>query len=214
VVLEDLWPNSAALKAGLKAHDVLLELAGKPVPAKVADAIAMIASLPADKPVDAVVLRRGRRLTVNGVSLAPSSATPTDAAMPEIIPGRNHAGARVAGLPGAPVPGGIDPRFPIVPGRPRNIAPGPAAGGGDVVTTLRRSGDRFTVRHQEGSLLITVTGTTAGGRSAVSQIAIQDGGAANSYGSVDQLPEAYRERVKGLVDWVARRNAGLEVKAP
>src|SRR5947209_1764451 len=34
MVLEEVGPNSAAAKAGLKAHDILLEVGGKAVPSK------------------------------------------------------------------------------------------------------------------------------------------------------------------------------------
>ena len=44
-----------------------------------------------------------------------------------------------------------------------------------MITTTLRTDDRFTTRHQEGSLIITVTGTVDDGKSKVSQIHIQDG---------------------------------------
>ena len=68
------------------------------------------------------------------------------------------------------------------------------------MTTTFRTNDRFTTRHQEGSLVITVTGKVAGGKPQVTEIRVQDGTESHRYGSVDKVPEQYRDKVKHLVD--------------
>jgi hypothetical protein len=68
-----------------------------------------------------------------------------------------------------------------------------------VMTTVLRNNDRFTTRHQEGSLIISVTGTVADGKAKVGEIHIQDGGRAEKYESVDKVPERYLDKVKNLV---------------
>src|SRR5205807_2354218 len=70
LVIERVVPNSAADKGGLKAHDILLEFNGKPVPNEGAKFIKMLEDVKASTPVDAVVLRKGKKETVRGLSLA------------------------------------------------------------------------------------------------------------------------------------------------
>jgi membrane-associated protease RseP (regulator of RpoE activity) len=69
LVLEEVGPNTAAGKAGLKSHDILLELDGKPVPSKVDEFLKQLEGVQANKPVDVVVLRKGKKETVKGLNL-------------------------------------------------------------------------------------------------------------------------------------------------
>src|SRR5206468_613585 len=69
LVVEEVQPNSAAAKAGLKPHDILLELNGKAVPDDVSGLEKQLDEIKADKPVDAVVLRKGKRETIKGLTL-------------------------------------------------------------------------------------------------------------------------------------------------
>ena len=69
IVVSDVLPDSAASKAGLKAHDIVLELDGKTVSSKLSDFSKQVGDIKADMPVDVVVLRRGKRETVKGLSL-------------------------------------------------------------------------------------------------------------------------------------------------
>ena len=69
VVVNDVLPDSAAAKAGLKAHDILLEVDGKAVPSKIDDFVKQLNDIKPNTPVDAVVLRKGRKETVKGLSL-------------------------------------------------------------------------------------------------------------------------------------------------
>jgi Zn-dependent protease with chaperone function len=69
LVLAEIGPNSPAAKAGLKRHDVLLELNGKPVSSKVEDFARQLAEVKPATPVDAVVLRKGKKETVKGLTL-------------------------------------------------------------------------------------------------------------------------------------------------
>ncbi len=69
LTLEEVRPDSAAAKAGLKPHDILLELDGKPVATDLREFAAQLAAVPANKPVDVLVLRRGRRERLKGLTL-------------------------------------------------------------------------------------------------------------------------------------------------
>jgi hypothetical protein len=68
-VLEEVAPNSAAAKAGLKAHDILLELRGKSVPSNRDQFARLLEGVKPKTPVDAVVLRKGKKETIKGLSL-------------------------------------------------------------------------------------------------------------------------------------------------
>jgi hypothetical protein len=68
-VVEQLNDDSPAAKAGLKAHDILLELDGKPVSSDTREFAKQLGDIKSDKPVDAVVLRKGKKETVKNLAL-------------------------------------------------------------------------------------------------------------------------------------------------
>ena len=82
------------------------------------------------------------------------------------------------------------------------------------MTTVFRTDNRFTTRHQEGTLVITVNGTVADGKAHLSGIQVQDGRESHKYESVDKVPEQYRDKVKNLVEMSERSNAKIEIKTP
>jgi beta-lactamase regulating signal transducer with metallopeptidase domain len=200
VVIESVEPDSAAAKAGLKANDILLELNGKAVSNDVAEVVKMIHGIKAKTPVDAVVLRKGKKETVKGISL-PEVKT---VEQPNFVPG---GGLGIAAPPALPLP-------------PGGFAGGAGFGqagvfgaGNGVMTSVFRSGDRFTARHQEGNLVITVTGTVADGKATTKTINVQDGGQTEKYESVDKVPEQYRDKVKSLVEMGEKGAAKVELKS-
>jgi hypothetical protein len=85
-------------------------------------------------------------------------------------------------------------------------------GAGGVMTTVFRSGDRFTARHQEGNLVITVTGTVADGKAATKTINVQDGARSEKYEGVSKVPEEYRDKVKSLVEMGEKGAVKVEIK--
>jgi S1-C subfamily serine protease len=74
MVVEEVGPNSPAGKAGLKAHDILLELDGKAVSSKPADFGKMLEGIQSDKAINAVVMRKGKKEAIKGLKLARASA--------------------------------------------------------------------------------------------------------------------------------------------
>jgi hypothetical protein len=82
------------------------------------------------------------------------------------------------------------------------------------MTTLFRGDDRFTLRHQEGSLVITLTGKVADGKAQMSEIHVQDGRESNKYESVDKVPERYRDKVKNLMEMSEKSSGRIEIKTP
>jgi hypothetical protein len=82
-----------------------------------------------------------------------------------------------------------------------------------VTTTTVRTNDRFTTRHQEGGLVITVTGTVSEGKAKVGEITVQDGGKSEKYTAVDKVPERYRDKVKNLVEMSEKGSVHVEVQS-
>ena len=83
---------------------------------------------------------------------------------------------------------------------------------GQIMTTMIRTDDRFTTRYQEGSLVITLTGTVADGKAKVGTIQVHDGKDTHKYQSVDKVPEQYSDKVKHLVDMSEKASVRIELK--
>jgi pentapeptide MXKDX repeat protein len=87
LVIVDVAPDTAAAKAGLKASDVLAEFNGKPVPSDIREFVGMVAEPKAGTAVDIVVLRKGKKETIKGVTL-PEARAPRPGPFPFPPPGR------------------------------------------------------------------------------------------------------------------------------
>lgn len=70
LVIAEVMPGTTAAKAGLKQHDILLEIAGQPVLSDVSKFTAQLAGMKADDKIEVVVLRKGRKETLKDVTLA------------------------------------------------------------------------------------------------------------------------------------------------
>lgn len=70
VLLDDVVPGGAAEKAGLKAKDVIVEIAGKPVK-NINDYMTAMAGQKPGVPIDVVVLRQDKKLTIKVTPQAP-----------------------------------------------------------------------------------------------------------------------------------------------
>lgn len=84
-------PGSAAEKAGLKAHDIILEFAGKAVSDNTDDFIRTVNAAKAGEKIDLVVMRKGKKVDIKGVVLPeagrlplPRPALPAD--LPNLFP--------------------------------------------------------------------------------------------------------------------------------
>ena len=188
MVVEEVGANSAAAKAGMKRHDILLELNGKPVPSKKEDFVKLLESIKAKTPVDAVVMRKGKKETLKGLAL------------PE---------ARAAAPAERPAP------FPAFPGG-RLMAPAFGGLGGfgalDGSTSISRTNDAFTVKNSTGDATITVKGKVEAGKPQVSEVTIKSNDKTKTYDNLDQVPAEYKERVKKLVQMGAK--GGFRFSAP
>jgi hypothetical protein len=69
VIVEEVKDDSAAAKVGLKAHDIVLELNGKPAASEPAEFAKQVADVKTGSPVDVVILRKGKKETLKGLTL-------------------------------------------------------------------------------------------------------------------------------------------------
>ena len=203
LVIGQVIPDTPAAKAGLKPNDILLELGGKAVPNNQGEFVRQVQEIKADAKVDAVVLRKGKKETIKDLTL------------PEEKQPRGFGFGGGAGQGGFQPFGEGNPQF----GRPGGFGggqPGMMGFGGPntVMTTVTRTNERFTTRHQEGSLIITVTGTVTDGTSKTNKIHVQDGQATHDYESIDKVPEQYRDKVKNLVEMSEKGSVKIEIKTP
>jgi beta-lactamase regulating signal transducer with metallopeptidase domain len=205
LVVEQVKADSAAAKAGIKPHDILLEINGKAVPDNIGELVKALADIKPDQKVDAVVLRKGKKETLKGLTLP--EAKPAD----NLFGGGNFPPPDIRiDVPNLLPPNAVPPGFPP----PGGIRLGGGGGVGSVMTSTFITGDRFTTRHQEGSLIITVSGAVTDGKAKTSEILVQDGNKSEKYDSVDKVPEAYRDKVKNLVDMSEKNKIKIEVKNP
>jgi membrane-associated protease RseP (regulator of RpoE activity) len=187
LVVRAVAADTAAANAGLKPHDILLELDGKAVSSDPEEFHKLLENIKAGATVDAVVLRKGKKETVKGLTLPETKA----------------------GAPGFIPPPFFVPNFPAAPALPPI---GFDAGGNGVMTTTFRTNDHFTTRHQEGSLIITVTGKVAEGKATAKEISVQDGAESGKYDGADKVPEKYRDKVKNLIEMSEKGGVHIEVK--
>jgi beta-lactamase regulating signal transducer with metallopeptidase domain len=198
LVITNVAKGTPAAKAGLKAHDLLVELGGKPVPGNVPAFVKMVEGLKADTDLEAVVLRRGRRETIKGLRLSAVQQAQHQQFGYSAVP--HTSGAGVTG-------------YGVAVGQPTyGAAFGQPAGNAAVLTTTFRTGDRFTSRRQEGSLIITVTGTVADGKAKLGEVHVQDGATGNRYTSLDGVPARYRDKVEHLLSISGQGATRVETK--
>jgi beta-lactamase regulating signal transducer with metallopeptidase domain len=205
LVCLDVPADSPAGKAGIKPHDILLEVGGKPVPNDVTEFVKNLKDVKPDAAVDVVVLRKGKKETVKGVKLPEAKEPPA-----VDFPGLNF-----------PVPPALDlPQLPLPPATPRPAGrvkplplPGPGAdtippglgnvrkvgvtaGPGESVR-VEQVNEAFTVFYEKDGIKLTVTGTKEeGGAAKAESIEVEENGKTTKAESVEKLPKQYQEMAK------------------
>src|SRR5262249_44874376 len=174
LVLNQVRANSAAAKAGLKANDILLELNDKAVPSNVEQFVKQLNEIKKDTPVDAVVLRKGKRETVKGLKLGDVPANP------------------FGNLPNVP-------NLPNIQIQPLQAVPGNFRPAGISMNTTRGADGSFTTKYKEGVIAITLQGKMEGNKANVSSIEIRDGDQTSTYKTISDVPEDLREDVRALI---------------
>jgi beta-lactamase regulating signal transducer with metallopeptidase domain len=172
LVVDEVKADSVAAKAGIKANDIILEFAGKPVSREPADFAKLVNETKADSVFDIVILRKGKKETIKGVKL------------PEL---KAEAGPAGGVFPGINVDLNIPP-FPFA-----NVP------GANAMSITINNGAVSIMSIKDG-VRINITGSLdANGKPVVSQISVNDGMTSVKADSVDKVPEKYRESVKELL---------------
>lgn len=228
LLIAKVYPNTPAVKAGLKKHDILLQFNDKPVSSNPENFAKMVRATKTGIPLNAVVIRKGKKEVVKGITLKEVKKEPTrdNTSSGDFAPGTPKT-------PNPPVPPALpQPKFTGGSGfGGGGTGSGSGFGGGgpgggfggsnlggfapanSMMTSVIRINDRFTGRHQEGSLIITVTGAVADGQAKVSEIHVQDGMTTEKYASVDKVPERYQDKVKSLVEMSEKGNVKVESRS-
>jgi hypothetical protein len=184
VVAAEVLPNTPASRAGVKVNDIIIDFAGQPVTDDPTAFVTQVQRARAGERLEMAVLRDGKREVVRGIVLAVNMA-PADARarlLTELAP--------IVGPDGRPLVEGLD--------RGRGEAPGNAARRQSGVTVEVRDG-AATVTADENGVRIHITGTTGPDGLVPTKIEVTENGRTVEAASVDQLPEAYRDRVRQLL---------------
>ena len=174
LILEELAPNGAAAKAGLRAHDILLELAGQPVPRSVEAFQKQLATIKSDAPCEVAVMRKGVKQTVKGLQLAQARPVERrDEVRDEVLP---------------------VPRFDF----PELRIP---ANGGMATNVFRfsRQGEQFSAEIQSDGAAYSLVGKRTADGPVLTQIRVERDGKTQNYERLADVPEADRARVERLL---------------
>jgi membrane-associated protease RseP (regulator of RpoE activity) len=212
IVVTDVIPDSAAAKAGLKANDIVLEIGGQPARSEPREFIQQVGELKANSSLSVVVLRKGRKETLKGLSL-PEARSEAPAAEPapflrvqpniQIQPGELRLNPNIQIQPGQMR---INPRafqgaggeFRIQPNLQFDNLPAIPGGRGTSMSTTVRDG-AFTTEYRDGSLKVTLKGQIEDGKARPSSIVIDDDGQKSEASSLDKVPAKHKELVEKLL---------------
>jgi beta-lactamase regulating signal transducer with metallopeptidase domain len=191
VVVQRVAPKSAAEKAGLRVGDVILEINQQTVPADLGRFPRIIQELPGGQALDVIVIRKGRRQTISGVRLSADAPTRTgDDAKAAVEKGVGFLQLHKTGNEQTATAHALATLL-------ENRRQQEKSKDGAMTTTVRK-GERFTTKHQEGTLVITVAGEVNNQDGL--EITIQEGAVTHRYNRVDRVPAAYRDKVSQLIE--------------
>lgn len=174
LVIVTVSKDSAADKAGLKANDIVLKFADKDVPSEPMAFVKMVEGVGADEEVVAVVIRKGKKEVVKGITMPQRKKAEDMSANPLA----DRAISRAA--------------------RGENKDKSERKSQRSVSVSINDG--KFSAKDSEGDLHIAVTGSMNDGKVEVESITISEAGAKKTYGSLDEVPSKYRARIRKLTD--------------
>ena len=195
MIVTNVEADSAAEKAGLKKHDLVIKANEKPVAGDAKEMVKALGKNDADTAIDLVVLRKGKEQSLKGVKLPEVALAPAG--------GFGQFGGPIgpAGI-FPPPPGGFPPPLPFDPklGGPGGFAfpPGGVNINGMKVN-ITRDKDDFTGTHEKDKVKITIKGKMEDKTAKVSEITITEGETTKKYEKVKDVPEANRDAVDRLI---------------
>jgi hypothetical protein len=169
--------GSPAEKAGFKTYDIVLEFAGKPVSDNPEDFTRIVTEAKAGAKIDAVVLRKGKKVEIRGIDL-PEVA--------QVLPGANP----FEGLPQLPELN----RPAARPSARAMEVPGRLAGGNSVSYTVVNG--QININAVQNNVTYTITLKRDAADQEQTKIIITDGDNKIEADQLDKVPEAYRPVVE------------------
>jgi beta-lactamase regulating signal transducer with metallopeptidase domain len=173
MVIEEVFKDTPAAKAGLKAKDIVLKLNNQAVPSNADKALKIFENVKDGVAVDLTILRRGKEVVIKGV--APQ-------------PGWNvqlHNYVLASGQP-----------YHVVDVARSDDVPEKGA-----LVSILMDGAAFTAKHREKNLSITVKGRVKNGTPTDLSITVQaDGKEVYQDADPAAVPEPWRQRVSRLLD--------------
>jgi hypothetical protein len=188
ILVAEVLPGTPAEKAGLKANDVILEFAGKPVSDDPTEFVRTVFSMKAGEKVDIVYMRKGKKGEAKAVPLA------------DVAKGR-RGGADLLPFPGfgpvAPFPVPQIIEAPEAPALPRLARPGVQRSSS---TSVQVQDGRFTINADVDGVKFLMEGAVGDTNTAVpTKIEITDGKKKVEAESVEKVPAEYRDRVQRIL---------------
>lgn len=186
LVCLDVPADSNASKVGIKPHDILLEVAGKPVPNDVQSFVDALKAIKPDTAIDIVLLRKGRKETLKGVKLPEAKEVAAD--VPALV------------FPKLELPRGFPMQIeaPALPSLPERPKVGAVVGPGETVR-VEQVNDAFTIFYAKNGVKVTIAGTKDGGTAKAESIEVDDNGKTTKAESIDKLPKEYQELAKSAM---------------
>ncbi|MCE9566518.1 MAG: PDZ domain-containing protein [Planctomycetes bacterium] len=189
IAIAEVIEGSVAAKVGFKTHDIVLEFGGKAVTDAPEDFSRRVNEVKAGEKVDAVVLRKGKKVELKGIELPE---------LPQIAPR----------LPN------IQPRIPEFKAVPRvNVLPDL---NDDIQPKVRKPGKglrdpaingSFAIKSVQNGVVYQITGTKGDAGPVITGVTIEDGGNVHKADSLEKLPAEYRPTVEKLVNGMQDRAA-------
>jgi beta-lactamase regulating signal transducer with metallopeptidase domain/membrane-associated protease RseP (regulator of RpoE activity) len=100
----------------------------------------------------------------------------------------------------------------VTPGQPlRKLIKSETGAERKISLTVTRDNDKFTAKHDEENLVITVTGKVKDGKAAVEAIKVEADGSEKKYESLDKAPERVQSRVKKMIELVEKGKVEFKV---
>ena len=188
-------PGSAADKAGLKVHDIVLEFAGKAVSDVPEEFTRQVNDAKAGEKVDIVVLRKGKKVELKGVEL-PEQPRVANPRLPDFKPALPDLGP-------LPLPGGIqlpDVKPVPFPNPFDNIRPQVAPNGRTNSFSVNNTNGQVTIKAMQDGIVYLITGTKGNDGLAVEKVTITDGDKKPvEVASLKDVPKEYLPTVEQFI---------------
>lgn len=172
ILAAEIVPDSAAEKAGLKAGDVIVEFAGKPVGTDPTRFVRAVQGMKPGEKVDITYFRKGKKEEAKGIPLS------------DLEPRREFEVPRNA-PPLLPLPVPIDPEL-----LPR---------GANKSLNVQVTNGKAVIEAVEDGVKVSIEGTVADGNVTPTTIAVTEGRKTVDAESIDKLPAEHRDRVKRIL---------------